>query len=85
MYYQSVMLVSKYDNLRRAKELREGRDLPIRTVAKESGVASSTVQRVKKAEVENVTVATIARLCAYFEAQSISDLLEWVPDPKTDS
>ena len=80
MYYCGEMIVSKYENLRRAKELRESRDLPIRTVAAECGLATSTVQRVKKAQMENVTVATVAKLCAYFEAQSITDLLEWVPD-----
>ena len=80
MYYSVDMIVSKFDTLRRAKEFKEKRYLPIRTVAAEAGIAPSTVQRVNKSELENVTVATLGKLCAYFEVGSISDLIEWQPD-----
>jgi DNA-binding Xre family transcriptional regulator len=80
MYYSVDMIVSKFDTLRRAKEFKEQRYLPIRTVAAESGIAPSTIQRVNKSELENVTVATLGKLCAYFEVSSISDLIEWKPD-----
>ena len=74
------MLKSNYDNLRRRKEFKEGRDLPLRVVAEETGLSTSTLQRVKKSQVKNITVEVLDKLCGYFGAKSLCELVEYVPD-----
>ena len=81
MYTGERMLKSNYDHLRRRKEFKEGRDLTLKVVAAETGVSVSTLQRVKKSEIRNITVEVLDKLCGYFEAKTLCELLEYVPDP----
>ncbi len=78
----AVMLVSKFDNLRRKKAFEEGRDLTLRTIAEESDLSLTTINQINGGKVANVHVHTLAKLCAYFQVQSLSELVEYVPDKK---
>jgi DNA-binding Xre family transcriptional regulator len=77
------MIVSRIDHLRRAKALAEGRDISLRTVAKEAGVSMNVLQRLRGTYPGGVTVASLETLCRYFGVKSVSELIEYVPDDQT--
>ena len=74
------MMESHFDDLRRLKELKERRDLPIRTISLETGLSQGAILRVKNLTLERVYFSTLERLCLYFTVKSLSDLIEYVPD-----
>jgi DNA-binding Xre family transcriptional regulator len=74
------MILSKFQDLRRRKAFEEKRDLPLRTIAAESGLSLATVQRISSGNVERVSLPTLNVLCRYFGVQSISELIEYVPE-----
>jgi len=80
----SGVIQSKVAELRRRKEYQEGRDLPLRTIAAETGLAIGTVQRLMKGDTERVYLSTLNTLCAYFKVSQISELIEYVPETATD-
>jgi len=63
------------------KELREKRNLSIRTITKESGASRSTVQRLLTNTMKQVPLDDLARLCEWLPAEA-GDILraEEVPD-----
>jgi DNA-binding Xre family transcriptional regulator len=77
MYNASVMIVSKFDDLRRHKAYMEKRDISLRKVAEETGLALGTIQRVNKGEVAKVNLSTLETLCRYFDVASLSELVEY--------
>ena len=81
MYNPSVFK-SHFDDLRRKKAYEEKRNLPLRAVAEESGLALSTVQRIKAGNMEKVYLSTLDTLCRYFQVKNLSELIEYVPDEK---
>jgi DNA-binding Xre family transcriptional regulator len=80
--YNPVMLKSKFDTLRRRKALSENRDLSIRTVAAESGLAVGTIQRVRSGDAGKVNLSTVETLCRYFAVSSIAEVIEYIPEDK---
>lgn len=79
-YNRGDMFISHYDKLRRQKEARENRDLPVRLIARETGLSSATINKMKSSEVQGVTLASIGKLCEYFGVKSVAQLVEWQPD-----
>jgi DNA-binding Xre family transcriptional regulator len=80
--YTFGMLVFKFDELRRRKSYTERRDLPLRTIAEETGLSLNTVARLSKpgAVPSRLDTDTLDILCAYFNVKSIVELLEFQPD-----
>ena len=76
------MIRSFFDDLRRHKAYREKRNLPIRTIAKETGLSQGAILRLKNSNFERVHLSTLERLCRYFEVKSLSELIEFRPDEK---
>ena len=76
------MIRSHFEDLRRLKEFREGRDLSIRTIAEETGLSQGAILRVKNVTMERISLTTLQRLCRYFNVKSLSDLLEYGSDEK---
>jgi DNA-binding Xre family transcriptional regulator len=79
---QSV-IYSHFNDLRRRKAATEGRDISIRTVAKETKLAQATVQRLASPKAEGfagVRISTLETLCDYFNVASISELIEYRKD-----
>jgi DNA-binding Xre family transcriptional regulator len=74
------MMLSHFDQLRRAKATRENREISIRTVAAETGLAFNTLQRVRRERLERVQASTLEALCRYFRVGSLCELVEYVPD-----
>ena len=74
------MIRSHFEDLRRHKEFRERRDLPIRTIAGETGLSQGAILRVKNATMERISLSTLEALCRYFGVKSLCDLIEYVPD-----
>ena len=74
------MIESHFEDLRRLKEFKEKRDLPIRTIALETGLSQGAILRVKNLTMERVYFTTLERLCSYFSVKSLADLIEYVPD-----
>jgi len=74
------MLISHFEDLRRLKAFREKRDLPIRTIAEETGLSQGTILRVKNIKMARVYFSTLETLCRYFAVQSISELIEYAPN-----
>ena len=74
------MIRCKFDDLRRAKALKEKRDLSVRTVASETGLATGTIQRIRHGTMERVYISTLDRLCRYFSVEQIGELIEYVPE-----
>ena len=71
---------TRLPELRRKKEYEERRRLPLRVLSAETGLAVNTLQRFLRGDLERVSLATLDRLCRYFEVASIADLIEFVPD-----
>ena len=74
------MLRSDFEGLRRHKEFRERRDLPIRVIAEETGLSQGAILRVKNTTMERASLSTLETLCRYFGVQSLCELIEYVPD-----
>ena len=74
------MIQSHFEELRHRKEFHENRDLSIRTIAEETGLSQGAILRVKNLTMERISLSTLERLCRYFGAQSLSELIEYVPD-----
>jgi len=73
------MIRSHFEDLRRRKELRERRDLSIRTIAMETGLSQGAILRIKNVTLERICQPTLERLCRYFNVKSLSDLIEYGP------
>lgn len=78
-YVLNNVIRINFQNLRRKKAWQENRDLPLRTIARESNLSLATIQRLNADTVAGLRIETIDALCAYF-ACGIGDLLEYVPD-----
>jgi DNA-binding Xre family transcriptional regulator len=78
--YNPVMFRSNFEDLRRHKAAREQRDIPLQTVAAESGLSIATVHRVKKGVLTGMSLSTIDALCRYFKVTSVAELIEYVPE-----
>ncbi|MBW3635795.1 MAG: helix-turn-helix transcriptional regulator [Armatimonadetes bacterium] len=78
-----VVVESRFHELRRRKALAEGRDISLRTVARETELALATIQRVASTDtskVAGVRLSTLDALCRYFNVSSISELVEFKPN-----
>lgn len=78
------MIKTKFDDLIRRKEYEEKRDLPLRTIAAETGLAIGTVQRLRKGDTSRVYLSTLDTLCGYFGVEAIGDVLEYAPGEKSE-
>lgn len=74
------MIRSFFEDLRRHKAYQERRNLPIRTISEETGLSQGAILRLKNGNFARVSLSTLERLCRYFEVQSLSNLIEFVPD-----
>jgi DNA-binding Xre family transcriptional regulator len=74
------MMRSHFEDLRRHKAFRERRDLPIRTIAQETGLSQGAILRVKNLKMDRVYLSTLETLCRYFEVKSLAELMEYVSD-----
>ena len=74
------MIQSFFGDLRREKEYREKRDLPIRTIALETGLSQGAILRVKNMTMERVSLSTLETLCRYFKVTSLCQLVDHVVD-----
>lgn len=72
------MMRSHFEQLRRRKAFVEQRNLPIRTIAEETGLSQGAILRVKNLKMERVYLSTLERLCRYFAVDSLSELIEYV-------
>ncbi len=71
------MIRSKIDDLVREKEYQEKRRLSLATIAKETGLAIGTVQKLRNGDVSRVYLSTLDTLCNYFNVSQIGDVLEY--------
>ncbi|MGI4788795.1 MAG: helix-turn-helix domain-containing protein [Janthinobacterium lividum] len=76
------MIKLRFAELKRQKALREGRDLTLRKIASETGLAVDTVHRLNKGETGRVYLTTLDALCDYFDVKEVGELLEYVPNDK---
>jgi transcriptional regulator with XRE-family HTH domain len=76
------MIQSFFGDLRREKEYREKRDLPIRTIAQETGLSQGAILRVKNMTMERVSLTTLETLCRYFRVTSLCQLVDHMPDER---
>lgn len=61
------------------KEIKEGRKLTYRTIAKETGISTSTLTAYVNQKINRFDTPTIEALCKYFSCQP-GDLLEYIPE-----
>jgi len=76
-----MAFTSNFDSLRRKKAHREDRDISLRKVAEETGLALATVHKAAGAGIIRLNLATLGKLCKYFKVKSIAELVEYAPDP----
>lgn len=71
------VILSHFNDLRRKKAANENRNITMRVVANETGLALTTLSRVSKndGDIQNVRLSTVNALCNYFGV-SICDLIE---------
>lgn len=73
------MIISNFETLRRQKALAENRDISLRRVSGETGLAQLTILKIKAVNPDRFDAKTLSTLCAYFGC-GVGDLLEYVPD-----
>ncbi len=78
------LIVSHFEQLRRHKSYKEKRNLPLRVISDETGLSQGTILRVKNATMARISLSTVESLCRYFDAKSLSELIEYVPDQPTE-
>jgi DNA-binding Xre family transcriptional regulator len=76
------MIRSFFEDLRRHKAYQERRNLPIRIISEETGLSQGAILRLKNGNFARVSLSTLERLCQYFQVQSLSNLIEYIPDEK---
>jgi DNA-binding Xre family transcriptional regulator len=74
---QHGMIETNFQDLRRKKSFEEKRDLPLRTIAAETGLALATVHRFSSGKIDGVRLDTLDKLCRYFGVRSVADLIEF--------
>lgn len=74
------MIQLKVEELRRRKAYQENRKITLRVMAEETGLSLQTVHRINGGNVTAVELSTLNALCQFFKVQSISELMEYVPD-----
>ncbi|MEP6756548.1 MAG: helix-turn-helix transcriptional regulator [Chthonomonadales bacterium] len=74
------MITSHFEDLRRLKEYKEKRNLPIRTISEETGLSQGTILRVKNVTMARISLSTLETLCDYFDVSTLSQLIEYFPD-----
>jgi DNA-binding Xre family transcriptional regulator len=79
------MIRSFFEDLRRHKAYQERRNLPIRIISEETGLSQGAILRLKNGNFARVSLSTLERLCRYFGVQSLSELIEFIPDEKQES
>ena len=76
------MILSRVRQLRFEKEEREGRKLTYEVMAKDTGLAPTTLSRLLKREpLDRVDAATLDTLCTYFGV-GVGEVIEHVPQSK---
>ncbi len=73
------MIRSNLDLLRVQKERQEGRRLPYRVIAEETGLSQGVLVRLMSQEFERVDRGSLNTLCGYFGV-GVGDVLEYLPD-----
>ena len=73
------MIRSNLDLIRVQKERREGRKLPYRVIADETGLSQGVLVRLMGQGFDKVEKGTLNTICTYFGC-SVGELLEYVPD-----
>ena len=56
------------------------RDITYREIADGTGVALSTLVQLRKGESKRVSLDALDALCKFFECQSITEIMEYIPD-----
>jgi DNA-binding Xre family transcriptional regulator len=77
---EKPVILSHFEQLRRHKSYKEKRNLPVRIIAEETGLSQGAILRVKNVTMERISLTTLEALCRYFEVNSLSELIEYVPD-----
>jgi len=77
------LIVSHFEQLRRHKAYIEKRNLPIRTIAAETGLSQGAILRVKNVTMERIALSTMETLCGYFKVKSLAELIEYFPSEKS--
>ena len=65
----------RFRQLRREMSAREQRDVTLKDVSEATGIAISTLSRLESGSAKGVELETLAKLAAYYKADSRADLL----------
>lgn len=79
MTENETMIVNRLKVLIAEKELKEGRKLTYRTIAQETGIATSTLTAYATQKVNRFDAPTLEAICKYFNCQP-GDVLIWDKD-----
>lgn len=80
---RGMTIRSRFRVLVAEKELREGRTLAIRTIAREAGAIRQVVQQMLNNTMRHLPLDDLARLCRWLPCLP-GDMLELVDDPLPD-
>ncbi len=83
MYTSEMAIYNRLKILIAQKEFREGRKLPYRVIAEETGVSTTTLTAYISQKVNRFDAPTLDAFCRYFGCQP-GDILVWADDaPKS--
>ena len=68
-------VVSRVKQLRLDMAARLGRDVTLKEVSESTGIAISTLSRIETNQVKGIEFATLAKLAAFYGAESVGDML----------
>lgn len=72
-------VTSKARQLRLARSLHEGRDIPLQEVADATGIHRNVLRKIEAGETTRIDFDTLAKLCAFYGV-GVGDLLEFEPN-----
>ncbi len=73
------MIKIRLNQLIREKQAEWRKDITYRELSKETGIAQSTLVRLRKGKTQRVDLNVLDSLCKYFKCRSINEILEYIP------
>ena len=70
--YNMIMIVIKLDDLMWEKRITA------KTIAKDTGIGSSTISKLRNSKNINININTLDKLCKYFDCK-LTDIIDYQP------
>jgi DNA-binding Xre family transcriptional regulator len=78
------MVKLRLDQLIREKQVEWQRDITYREIADSTNVSQSALVHLRKGRSKRVALDVLDSLCKFFACQSITEIIEYIPDDQSE-